>query len=475
MRSSYRQMSLPEIFDGVTKAIEDRKPELIGLLETALDFDALIPASFDRAFYKQYGRGNIYHLDSLLKALLLQKLLGFTSDAQLLTVLRCSSELRNYCGFTKVPDSSQITRFKKNYCEHIREMFEYLVDVTEPICRRINEKKANYLIYDTTGIEPYVAENNPKFMNTKLKQAKKMAKSNPDVDPYRGVYGLLPEASQTNADARQQYINGHYCYAMKAGILSNGLGIVRGISFFDDNFRDAHPEVVTKKTENPDADKEIADSKSLQPVLKDFFERHSKMSFGTFLGDAAFDKYDTYTMLRKEFHFTRVCIPLNSRNSNSGKTTMFDSSGTPVCPLDNTPFIFNSICGGANRSQRFKWVCPKSVQTRTTRICHCDTPCTDSPYGRCVYTYPDEDFRLYPGIPRNTEHWNNLYRHRVVIERTINLLKDVFTLDERKSYNTKTLKADLFLAGIVQLTGVLLADALNKPHLLKSVRKLLAA
>lgn len=78
MRSNYRQMSLPEIFDGVTKAIEDRKPELVGLLEKHLDFDALIPVSFDRAFYKQYGRGNIYHLDSLLKALLLQKLLGFT-------------------------------------------------------------------------------------------------------------------------------------------------------------------------------------------------------------------------------------------------------------------------------------------------------------------------------------------------------------------------------------------------------------
>lgn len=475
MRSSYRQMSLPEIFDGISKAIEDRKPELVGLLEKHLDFDALIPVSFDRAFYKQYGRGNIYHLDSLLKALLLQKLLGFTSDVQLLTVLKCSSELREYCGFIKVPDPSQITRFKQNYCEHIKAMFEHLVDVTEPICRRISEKKADYLIYDTTGIEPYVAENNPKFMNTKLQQAKKMVKSNPDFNPYRGVYGLLPESSGTNADAKQQYINGHYCYAMKAGILTNGLGIVRGISFFDDNFRATHPEIVTKKTENPDADKEIADSKSLQPVLKDFFECHPDLSFGTFLGDAAFDKYDIYTMLRKEFHFTRACIPMNIRNSSTGENAVFDTNGTPLCPVDKTPFLFAGECAGHNRSQRFKWVCPKSEQVGTSRLCRCDTPCTDSPYGRCIYTYPDKDFRLYPGIPRKTEHWNNLYRHRVVIERTINLFKDAFTLDDRKTYNTKTLKADLYLAGIVQLTGVLLADALSKPKLFKSVRKLIAA
>ena len=36
---------------------------------------------------------------------------------------------------------------------------------------------------------------------------------------------------------------------------------------------------------------------------------------------------------------------------------------------------------------------------------------------------------MYPGIPRNTEHWDNLYKHRVYIERTIFLLKDCFGLD----------------------------------------------
>jgi hypothetical protein len=91
-----------------------------------------------------------------------------------------------------------------------------------------------------------------------------------------------------------------------------------------------------------------------------------------------------------------------------------------------------------------------------------------------VYTYPDKDLRLYPGIPRNTAHWDNLYRHRVLVERTIYLLKDPLDGAYRKSYSLETAKADLIFAEITQLLGVVLAQAINKPKLYKSVRKLIA-
>ena len=121
-------------------------------------------------------------------------------------------------------------------------------------------KKADYLIFDTTGIEPYVTENNPKFLNTKLKEAKKLSKAYPEYNPYTGVYSMLPETANANPSARQQYINGHYCYAHKVGIMTNGIGIIRDIAFFDDDFRKSHPDVVSKKSGNPDLDKEISDS-----------------------------------------------------------------------------------------------------------------------------------------------------------------------------------------------------------------------
>ena len=462
MRKSAAQISMWDIYNGVSEAIEQHKPQLIRLLEEHIDFDKLIPVSFKLAFYRHMGRKHKYHLESYIRAFVVQKLLGIPRDTLLLSVLRLSAELRDFCGFDKVPDASQLARFRENYKSYLAEMFEHLVDLTESICREINAKKADYFIYDTTGIELPVAENNPKFFNSKLREAKKLTKSNPNFDPYKAVYAFLPEASRTNPDARQQYINGHFCYATKVGIVTNGLGICRHIAFFDDDFRKRHPEVCSPKTDNPDSDKEIGDSVSLKPVLSDFRAAHPTIDFKTFIGDSSFDSYDIYAMLKNDFSFERACIPMNPRNSKAS-SAHFDASGTPICPVSGMPFTFLGKSGGKNRSSRFKWVCPGSVQKGSSRVCSCDHPCTDSSYGKCVYTYPDKDFRLYPGVPRATDHWNNLYRHRVAIERTINIFKDSFVLDSGKSHRTVTVKADLFLAGITQLIGVLLADALHKP------------
>ena len=470
--SKFSQISLFDIYEDVNSSFSEKKSELVSLLEKHIDFSSLIPYAFHRAFYQGLGRKHKYHLESFIKALIIQKLFAFNYDSQLILVLKCSDDLRDFCGFDKVPDGSYFTRFKQKYCKYIIEMFDKLVDITEPICREIDSKKADYLIFDTTGIEPYVAENNPKFLNTKLKEAKKLSKVYPEYNPYSGVYSLLPDTSNANPSVKQQYINGHYCYAHKLGVITNGNGIIRDVTFFDDDFKNAHPDVVAKKSDNPNLDKEISDSHSLKPVLSDFFKKHPNLSYSTFLGDAAFDSYDNYTMLKNEFSFKRACIPLNNRNSKNCNSS-FDEYGTPVCPLDKTPFSFLGKSGGENRSLRFKWVCHKSIPCGSKRICTCENPCTQSTYGKCTYTYPDKDFRLYPGIPRNTEHWDNLYKHRVYIERAIFTLKDCFGLDSLRTHNTLTIKADVYLAAITQLVGVILAKELHELKLYKSVRKLI--
>ena len=247
---------------------------------------------------------------------------------------------------------------------------------------------------------------------------------------------------------------------------------MRHIVFFDERFKSKYPEIVSQKTDNPDIDKEIADSKSLKPVLSDFYEKHPHFKYyKTFLGDSSFDSYDIYPMLRDDFHFDRMCIPTNLRNSASAHTD-FDENGIPVCPIDKTPFTFLGVSGGKNRSKRFKFVCHKSKPVTKAPACTCDTPCTSKPYGRCVYTYPDKNLRLYPGIPRGTDHWDNLYHHRTLVERTINILKSDFGAGCRRSFSSFSAKAELFLAGITQLIGVIFAVAVNEPKLFKSVRKL---
>ena len=454
----------------------DSHSDLLENLKTHIKIEEYISKEFYHAFYKDIGRPRGFTLESFLRYLLLQSITGIINDNAFLFLVTICRELREFCGFKSVPDAGKISAFKQTFVEYIGMVFENFVDATEPICQAIDPKKSGYLIYDPTGIEAYVKENNPKFLNTKLNNAKKIAAKNPEINAHSLAYSQMPETAEANPFAKQQYINGYFCYAHKVGIISNGLGIVRHISFFDEDFKRRHPDVVSQKTDNPDLDKEIADSASLKPVLSDFFASHPHFfgKYHTFLGDASFDKYDHYSMLRNDFNFQRMCIPLNPRNSSSAHDN-FDINGTPLCPRDNTPFTFLGVCRGKNRSERFKFCCHKSKPVAKTHACTCDNPCTDSSYGRCVYTYPDKDLRLYPGFPRGTDHWDNLYRHRLIIERTIYLLKYPLGAALRKSLSSRTAKADLFIAGITHLCGVILDLTIDQPKLFKSVRKLLAA
>ena len=471
MREKIVQLSFFDTYTDIADSMETGKPELVRLLEEYVDIESVIPCDFYMAYDRRMGRKRINPLESFIRAFIIKQLLGMKENKQLLTLLTFSKELRDYCDFIKLPDEPQLSRFKSDFCVYIKRMFDSLVELTEPICRELNSKKADYLIFDTTGIEPYVKENNPKFFNTKLNSAKKLSKKTPNFDPYKGVYSLLPDEAEASSSAKQQYINGHFCYAFKAGIVTNGLGIVRDISFFDDDFKAAHPETVSPKTDDPEKDKEIGDNVALKPVLTDFFKAHKSFHYSTFLGDSAFDSYDTYAMLKNEFDFSRACIPLNSRNNGSAHGD-FNEFGNPVCPKTGEQFICLGKSGGKNRSERLKWVCPKSESDGTKRRCICDDPCTDSTYGRCVYTYPEKNFRQCPGIARNTEHWNNLYRHRTLVERTINLFKEAFGLNYLKTQSAVSAKFDLYLAGCTQLIGVILAKAINESKLFRSVRKL---
>ena len=360
MQKKYIQLPLPFIYNDVADSINNQEPEFLRAIDENIDFNSIIPTEFKFAYHKFDGRTHKYTLESLIRALILKAFLGIITIASLIAILKSSEELRDFCGFDTVPHASTFSRFLDDYCPCIEKMFNSLVELTEPICREINSKKADYLIYDTTGIELNVTENNPKFFNTKLKQAKKLANNNPNCNPYKLVYGLMPDKAKSNPDAKQQYINGHFCYAIKAGIITNGLGVPRHISVFDDEFFTRHNDISIVNDDDPDKSKEIGDSTSLRPVLSDFFSIHKNLTYKTFIGDAAFDSYDNYSMLKNEFDFERICIPLNKRNGKSTETN-FDAFGAPLCPIDNSKFICLGKSGGKNRSTRIKWVCNKSV------------------------------------------------------------------------------------------------------------------
>ena len=90
-------------------------------------------------------------------------MLSIADTSLFINILNLSSELRDICGFTTVPNASQFSRFKIKFKKDLKIFFDYLVEVTEPICDQIDSYLNDILIVDTTGIEASVNENNPKW------------------------------------------------------------------------------------------------------------------------------------------------------------------------------------------------------------------------------------------------------------------------------------------------------------------------
>ena len=481
-----KQLTLQYIYADCLDFFDNDQPKFLSLFNEHIDIDALIPSSFWSNFYKCVGRNRKYPLQAFVLALIIQRIFSIPTDSLLILFLKYSCELREFCGFEKVPDASKFTRFKQDFKDDLKTMFDSLVDLTEPICQEIDRDLASMVIFDTSGIEAYVRENNPKFINTLIKKLKSWQKTKnvPGYDPYKAAYGLMPTHAQAEPAVKQMYINGHFCYAYKFGTVVNGLGIVRDITFYDEAYLAAHPEIeVDFKSDSPNELKSLADSKALLPTLRDFYERHPLIKPHVFIGDSAFDSIEIYSQLLGEggLGFNKAFIPLNPKSDPKYPDCPLNKDGVPCCPNDpSLPMVPETSkshlrCG----KPTFKFVCPKMKWVRgddakSRRRTSCENPCTDSPCGRMFYIYPEKALRAFPGTIRGNEKWDETYDKRMVVEKTISHLKDSFCVAGRKTQNALTSQADLLLSGIAQLVTVLLADRIHQRQYIRSVKPLIA-
>ena len=517
-KSNSYQLRFSESFNSISNTASSKKDTVIDILSKHLDLSSIIPPEFHFSYNSNRGADRFYSLKSMLSALILQKILGFNKTSQLIDLLHISKEVRDFCTFDKVPNKSQFSRFKTTFHAQLENLFNSLVIKTEPICRKLGENFASHLILDTSGIEPYVAENNKKFFNKILKQVKNQNKGKSKEDLYKIAYSLMPSSAAANSNIKLMYINGSFNYAYKFAILTNAHGIVRHISFADDIFVEKHPEIaefqVKKKAKNkpakapvtsdtlfplannadnvvnvisnnqdslsPDEDKSIGDSNFLEPVLSDFFSvvKRQSFNFHTFLADSAFDKIALYPTLMNTFGFKRVAIPINPRNSkpqnnSENKDFFINENGIPVCKKYNILFKDGHWVREKGRTPRHKWLCPKAKYNGKKRTCICETPCSDKAYGKTTYTYDHLDLRINPGIQRGSDKFRKVYKRRVVVERTIHSFKDSLAIGDTFQQNQYSIKSDLFLAGITQLLNVLIADKMAQLKNFKSFRRLL--
>ena len=77
-------------------------------------------------------------------------------------------------------------------------------------------------------------------------------------------------------------------------------------------------------------------------------------------------------------------------------------------------------------------------------------------------------------MERGSAQWDETYKIRVNVEKSINHFKDSFCLAGRKTQNERTLHADLLLAGITQLVTVMIADRIHQHKYIRSLKPLIA-
>lgn len=485
--SKSKQLNIFEQVSELSYMIPEQPVGFVKLLTDNFDINTFIPNSFTEHYYANLGKNREYELSSILSALLLMQIFHIPTTVLLTIFLVFSAELRDFCGFYEsVPDESFFSRFKSTFESDIADLFDSMAIKAIDICEDINNnlpdsspmKDLNsMLIYDTSGLKPRVKENNPKALVSEVNRQKSYAKATnkKNFNAYAAAYKNMPKFAQANHNIKLDFVNGHFGYFYKFGILTNGWGIPLSIKFLDDNF---YSSIEKTTFDTPEEQKYFYDNASLKPIITPFIESlkaSSAFEFKVFLGDSEFDSYDNFGLLR-HLGFKKTFIPLNPRNQSNSKIgdLEYNIQGIPLCPLTKEEFKSEGLCNGKNRSLRFKFTCPKSFRDKKGKCYHtCANPCTDKKSGRMTYVYPDKDFRLYPGVQRNSKEWDETYPIRASVERTIASFKANPNIEHPRTVNTVTMRSDVYLTAISKLINVILAYAINKPEYIRSINKLL--
>jgi hypothetical protein len=479
-------------FDENFAMLQKIQPQLLQLLEDFIDITELIPFTWSLNYYKDTGRRHVNSLPAIVSALLLQKLLSIPTVELLITFLNFSEDLRNFCGLRTVPDPSFFSRFKQEYADDIESFFHKLVDLTEPICQELGESltkelgvnPAQVYIMDTTGIECFVKENNPKFFNSLVKKLQYLNKDKPKEEIYKLAYSQMPKAASADPNIKLQYLNGTFCYGHKTVVMSNALGILRHLDFCDhlSDYPAAELPLLpddpqTKELPSPEEIKVHGDSILLKPAMENFFKLHPSFPITALTADSGFDSILNYNYLFTERQILPI-IKINHRNASDFDIPGINADGIPTCPKDSTlPMVWDGPCQTKNRPQTYrnKFICPKTKKIRGGKyLCSCESPCTTSSCGRMFYTYPKNNIRAHTPIPRGTPEWDKYADLRHIIEQVISRLKLPLQLGRILVRDRKTAKADFFMAGAAHLVTALLAYRMGATEKIRSIKSLSA-
>jgi hypothetical protein len=147
--------------------------------------------------------------------------------------------------------------------------------------------------------------------------------------------------------------------------------------------------------------------------------------------DKAHDAMALYRLGVEHWHLDSV-IPLNERNTGHfqfAPPLRLTEDGIPIC-LAEQLMLYQGYCA---QRMRLKWRCPLAAKGQPLATCpHFAHECSDSPYGRTVYTYPRENYRLFSRLRRGSPLWKLHADRRSCAERSIKHKKLDFGLDQAR-------------------------------------------
>lgn len=491
LTEDYQQMNFIEQIASVSALPNSKPVKFIELLKDHFDLPTFIPKSFYDSYYGSHTNNREYSLESILAILLLFHFFNFASIPNFIVLLCFSPDLRRFCRLTddRVPNESLLSKFKTTFDTELLQFFNnialHVMDIFTEYNASLPDDSplkglSETVIYDTTGLKPKVKENNPKATATEVKKQsdyksyleRKSDERAKTFNVYAAAYGNLPKAAAANPAIKLDYANGHFGYFYKFGMVTNGFGIPLHIHFLDDDFYQSLPAVFASMEEQ----KYAFDNASLCPVLSSFWKNIGCNKFTTFIGDSEFDSYDNYSFLN-ELGFSKVLIPINSRNSDQQSNVSFpkNEEGIPCCPRNLQPFKADGYCKGENRSFRLKYVCPESIKVKGNWTCSCNDKCRQTNSTVTTYVYPDGDLRFYFGVQRGSDEWSDTYNHRTIIERSFSSLKNHPALAQPKTYICSSMRSDVFLNATTKLITVILAFAIGHTSYMSNLRKLVKA
>jgi len=181
------------------------------------------------------------------------------------------------------------------------------------------------------------------------------------------------------------------------------------------------------------------DSISAVVALAEFRDLYPGLSVETFISDSASDNYATYQLLDQWEINAVIALNGGKRGNFKYANCLVNERGVPLCPAGRE-MVYRGFCPDRCR---IKWRCPRACGKFSPCVA-CDS-CSQSSYGRVVYTKPDWDLRLFTRIPRGSDLFRSVMNERTAAERINNRILHHYGLEHSKARGKKRIS---FLAAI---------------------------